>query len=984
MASLIIKKSCKFFFTLLFFIFFQLLIYDAILAETTGSISGRVIDERTGEPLAATNVFIKGTTIGAATAPDGSFLIKNVPPGTYQLVASYLGFHTQGAEVNVVVGEVASVNFALEEDVIRGEEVIVTGIASKTARAVAPVAVSRVRASEYTAKQAYQSFSELVSGKIAGVTVKSSSGNPGAGYRFDVRSGGGLNGDEQPVIYIDGVRVNNDEVFPWFVGGQGISMLADLNPEDIEKIEFLKGPAGGASYGTNGSNGVVLITTKRGKTLSEAGRGVDINYKVTAGWNTQAVKYSTDDYISAEAANAIFRTGRIWQNSLSVAGGSNVLRYFASFENRQEEGITRNNELNRKNFRANLDIIPNDKLTFGVNLGYTLNDVQRPRNDVSTFGFLGNTLGFARPYIFIDSLSVEGIKDITQSNRIIASVNAEYSPFNNLAIRVGFGIDDQDLQGEQNFPVNLNYTGNEDFGERLTTNLRQKQNTYNWDVSYKYTPVADLNITSIAGAQLFDRRSQETFIGVFGFDTELITNIGAAEQIDFADEIFSHRREAGIFTQHSLTYRDQYFLTLNFRRDYASVIGIDAPSIYYPGVNFAIRLDKYPFFPATFELMKLRLAYGETGVLPDLLDGISLLYGALPFGSGVGAFLSSVGNPEIKPERIKEFEIGFDAELLRNWAVEFTYYRQKAKDSIVAIGNSPSTGKTASSVPFNVGEIKGWGVETLLQGTPIRTKDLELSLGLINNYQDNEVVDLGREEAIVDFFVANHITEGLAKHEFVLTPVLGAQFTPDGVYAGPRLGDESVPFGNPVPNYTGSFVLNLRFLKNFHLYVLTDWATGHKILNQLNTFAYQLGNNPRFNTLATQLGLNGSPIAPFSFPVPGVEPLTPGTPEYNAAADEFARLDWRFSANFIEDADFFKLRELSLSYSFKDVLPKIFSAAFKDLVIRFSGQNLWTAKKYSGPDPEVNVFGARDLTRGQDLATLQHPRVYNLTFVFSL
>ena len=977
-------KNCRF--LLIPLVFVNLVLFSDLCLATTGSISGKVTDERIGEPLAGANVFIRDTALGAASASDGTFLIRNVPPGTYELMASFIGFHTQVTQVQVEVAEVVDVNFSLKEDVYRGEEIVVTGIASKTSRAVAPVAVSRIRASEYTAKNSYQSFNELVNGKIAGVSVKSSSGNPGAGFRFEVRSGGGLNGDEQPVIYVDGVRVNNDEVGPWGVGGQRISILADLNPDDIESIEILKGPAGGASYGTNGSNGVVLITTKRGKIVSESARGVDINYKFTTGWNSQAEKYSSDDYLSADAANAIFRTGRIWQNSVSVVGGSAVLKYFASFENRDEEGITRNNALKRKNFRANIDATPNDKLTFSLNLGYTLNDIQRPRNDATTFGQLGNTVGFARPYVFIDSLAVEGLKDMNNSNRIVASLNAEYALFKKLAIRVGVGIDDHDLRGVQNFPVNFDYTGNADFGQRYTSNVRRKQNTYNWDVSYTYNPHPDLNITSIAGVQLFDSRFEETFIGVFGFDSELISNIGAAQEIDFADEDFFHRREAGVFTQHSLAFKDQYFLTLNLRRDYASVFGIEAPSVYYPGANFALRLDKYPFFPSTFDLMKLRFSYGETGVLPDLLDGVPLLYSALNSGFGVGAFLSNIGNAEIEPERVKEFEVGFDAEFLRHWVLEFTYYRQKAENSIVSFRNSPSTGRTATAVPFNIGEIKGWGVETLLQALPIRTKNFELALTLINSHQDNEVVDLGGAQPIFDVFDANVVKEGLAKHEFFLIPVLGAQFTPEGVYAAPQLGSERVSFGNPIPNYTGSFSVNFRFLKNLNLYFLTDWATGHKILNGTNTFSYQLGNNPRFNTLATQLGLNFSAIAPFSFPVEGVERLTPDTAEYQAAAEEFARLDWRFFSNFIEDADFFKLRELSISYSFKDWLPKLFKAnrTLKDLVVTVSGVNLWTATKYSGPDPEVNVFGARSLVRGQDLATLQHPRVYNLSLAFSL
>ncbi|MFQ6115673.1 MAG: hypothetical protein ACE5NG_16555, partial [bacterium] len=290
----------------------------------------------------------------------------------------------------------------------------------------------------------------------------------------------------------------------------------------------------------------------------------------------------------------------------------------------------------------------------------------------------------------------------------------------------------------------------------------------------------------------------------------------------------------------------------------------------------------------------------------------------------------------------------------------------------------------------NIGRLDGSGLEILLQGSPIRTRNFGLDFTLINNWQDNEVKDLGGAQPIFDGFDINVIKEGLRKLEFFTFPVLGATFNDDGTYAGPDVGEERVAFGNPNPDYNGSFSLNLRVFKNFNLYILTDWSTGQKVFNLTNVFAYRFGNNPRFNELATALGIAGSGVAFFSEPVEGVEELTPGTAEYNAAAEEFARMDWRWDANFIEDADFFKLREISISYSFRDLLPKLFGANqyLKDLVIAFSATNVWTTTKYSGADPELNWNGARggndSLFRGQDFLTLMNPRTYNLSFRFSL
>jgi hypothetical protein len=267
---------------------------------------------------------------------------------------------------------------------------------------------------------------------------------------------------------------------------------------------------------------------------------------------------------------------------------------------------------------------------------------------------------------------------------------------------------------------------------------------------------------------------------------------------------------------------------------------------------------------------------------------------------------------------------------------------------------------------------------------------------LINNYQENEVKDLGGAQDIFDGFDVNVIKVGLPKHEFFTQKVTGALFNEDGTYAGPELLEDAngqplrVSFGNPVPNYTGSFSLNFRLFKNANVYLLTDWATGLSVFNSTNTFAYSFGNNPRFNELATQLGIAGTDLADgiafFSEPVEGVTPLNPGTSEYNAAAEEFARLDWTVNGNFVEDADYFKVREISVSYSLRDLLPKIggVNNYLKDMVIALSATNVFMKSKYSGPDPEVNFRGSRDLTRGQDFLTLMQPRTYNVSFRFSL
>lgn len=970
---------------------FLILLFVCILSlpVLAVEIKGVVVDAETGETMPGANIFVKGKNIGAASETGGEFFFTFDTQKKFTLVVSFMGYKQQ--ELEFSPGDnLSQLKIKMEADIFRGEEVVVTGIASKTSKSVAEVAVSRVAASELTEMTAYQDISQMVAGKIAGVKIEPVTGNVGGGIRFNMRSGGGINGNEQPLILIDGVRVDNAEIGVWdpvngsmlSVGGQGVSTLSDLNPEDIENIEILKGPAGAASYGTNGSNGVVLITTKRGKFVPGKANGISLDYKMVTGYNTQGVDYKEDDFLSYRAINDIFRTGEIRQHSLSAYGGSGLMKYYLGVDRRFEEGISHNNYMERTTFRGNLDIFPSEKLIINASISYALNENQRPTNDNSIFGFMGNTILTPEPWMAADSASVYGYLNLLKGHRFIGSVQAQYLPFNNFQAKISVGLDDGYARIDETYPSNLPYRFYE-AGSRGIFTRDNRQLTLNADVRYTYAPLSGLKVTSIAGTQIFNRRRRNFFLTKEDYLSELITNIGAGETLSAGDETYLHIREAGIFTDHSFSYQNQYFFSLALRKDYASVVGIEAPSILYPRVSAAVRVDKYSFMPGFIKMLKLRSAYGETGQLPTVTAGVPLLWSAETSGFGVGATLSEIGNREIKPERIKELELGFEAELFSNYAIEFTYYNQKAKDSIIPFRNAPSTGKTVTSIPFNIGAIDGWGLESLLQARYNFGRNFKLDLNIVNNYQTNEVTDMGGGQPVFDGWAVNVIKEGLSKHAFYTETVHGALFNDDGTYAGADVDEEKSYQGTPIPDYNGSFSTNFRLFKNFNIYLLADWATGHSIYNNTKLFSifyagyFGGANNKVYRQLEDQLDVTDY--------YPDQAPLTPGTEEYIAAAHKFAKLDPDYDSNFIEKADYFKLREISLSYSFKDLLPKYFGTSLvSDFTIGLSGRNLWTATSYSGIDVEVNSDGARSLSRGQDFLTVQHPRVYNIWFKVSL
>ncbi len=962
---------------LILLFFFLLIVPGLIVGQSNFKIKGRVTDAKTGEPLIGANVMLKPLNLGASTDLDGNYSF-DVPASQAkgqeaELTASFINYKKKTVTF-VLDGKDITRNFALTEDIFQNEEIVVTGIASKTSKSVAEVSVARVAASELSTINTYGSLSQLVGGKVAGVQLTTSSGNIGSGWRFFVRGGGGLNGDGQPTIYIDGTRVDNSEQNAYGVGGQGISMLANLNPNDIDKIEFLKGPAAAASYGTNGSNGVVVITTKSGQLAAGVAQGLKIDYKFNYGYNQQLFKYKSSDFITANDANRQFQTGPVRENVLSATGGGSFLKYYASFENRNEVGIMPGNSGNRTSARVNLTSVPISNVSLRLNTNYINNTLYRPNNDNIIYGFLGNTLLRPTSFGWVGEQDLRTFSDKNQINQFIGSASVNYRPIENLEVNGGIGMDNSDYTETRLFPYGINFGGLIRQGQRAIYNRNNRQFTYDFNANYSYTLFGLITAKSTAGGQFFNRTLRTSNVTGEQFSSDLIVSMGAAGVITAYGESFLDERQGGLFTEHSFNYMEQYFLTLGIRRDYASSIGKQAPVITYPKASAAVRLDKFGILPEELNLLKVRVAYGESGILPGTTDPIPLLWTAQTGGYGAGAVLANIGNSAIQPERVKELELGLDAEIMRNTSVEFTYYWQNAVNSIVGMNLAPSTGKTASSVPFNIGSSKAWGFESLIQYSPIRSADYSLSLSLIWNYQNNRVLNLGGAQPIYDGFNVNVIKEGLPRSEYYALISTGAKYDANGKYIGSIASTDRVDLGNPIPNSTGSFTINFKFLKNFTFYTFAEFALRFKIFNDTKLFSSRFGNNPTYNLYRAQLGL------PAAAPgvAPNVNPLTPGTPEYKAVAEKYAKLDYAYSGNYIEDADYLTIREVTLSYDFTDILRdfelityiKYFSAGF-------TVRNLARFTKYSGPDVEINSNGSRALSRGLDFLTLQTPRTVN-------
>lgn len=967
-----------------------LLVAPAVLAQT-GTLQGQVVDAATGDPLIGAAVAVPGTGLGVATDLGGEYTL-DLPVGDHTVRISYTGYVPVNRDVVVREGAPLVLNVGLEPDLTGLEEVVVTGALSERSVSRSEVAVSRINAEDLTDLTPYQDVSQLLNGKIAGVSVQPSSGNVGGGIRFNVRAGGGLNGDGQPLIFLDGVRIDNAEIEGYAVGGQGVGALSGLNPDDIASIDVLKGPAAAALYGTDASNGVVLITTKKGTIGGgPTASPFRVDYTGTYGQNSQQFSYDeTTSGTTSEVANAVFEDGAIRQHTLALSGGSNTVRYFTQFDTRDEDGIVFGNFQDRRSLRGNFEAFPLPGLTVGVNASYGFNTVGQPVNDNSILGYLGNTILSPTPYAFTDSLAVRAQTSVYRTNRFLGSFDARYTPLPNLALHANVGLDASDARQDRTRPQNFQYSGVTN-GQRSVYNRENDQVSFQLDGRYRYGVGPRLLLTSAVGLQGFDRRVQTVFFQVEDYATALITDIGAGSAYVSGGEFFNNLRQVGIIAEQSLEYDDTFFATVGVRNDYSSVLGTEAPSILYPTVRGALRLDRFAAVPALFSLLKVRAAYGESGQLPESFDGIPVLYSAEVGGDGAGATPESIGNPAIEPERVGEFEAGLDLEVASRVGLQATYYRQASRESIFDVPLAPSSGLVASNRPTNVGEIVGQGLEFALDATPVARRNVAVNLGVILNYATNEVKSVGVDSEgeplppLYDGFDINVIRPGLPRSAFYLPPVNGALFDADGVYLGVDTGvdselhaaqieagtcsleDDRCFLGVPYPEWSGSFSANVTLFRDLTIYALADWATGLSVHNGTRGLQARFGNNSERNRLADQLGIGSADDLP---------DLTPGTQEYTDAANAYARTLGTLDANLIEDADYLKLREVSVRYN----LGRLISQApgfdrVRTASLSVSARNLFTTTKYGGLDPEVNYAGARSLSRGQDFLTLQTPRV---------
>ena len=952
----------------------------------TGTITGRITDRATSQPLVGVQIRVMGTTLGTIAGENGTYRLAGVPAGTAQLRAIRIGYAATTVPVTVTAGGTATADFALEAAVASLDVVTVTATGETQRKRENGTNVSTISADSIP-KGATQNLAQVLNGRAAGVTVLQSGGTTGTGARIRIRGANSVSLSNEPLLIIDGVRVNNDPRSNSIeVGGQTPSRLNDINPEDIENIEVLKGPAASALYGTAAANGVVQVTTKRGapgntrwNVYGEGGAVRENNdyppnfgaYGVFAGDEDEG-SVPGCDRISASfgdcqqdsvtsfnplEVNSPFRNGSRQRYGVNASGGTQRTSYYLSGDHEEEKGVYATSDLDRNNLRANVRSELTRKLDATVTAGYLSSRLRLPQNDNNFLGYISNGLAGVSDaqvdrsaanaeagceyrdggYDPIGPCEINEIRTFQDVERFIGGVTSQFRPLSWLSFTGNAGYDA--LNRFDNTTVPAGKVDFSDYPEGFRNGNRFQ--IRNWTGNLAGTASYDLRegiaAQSSAGYQ-FQRELVEGVLAggrVLAPGTNSLAGLASRFSID---ENYTDNRTVGAFVSQQLSFADRVFVTASVRGDDNSAFGTDYGFVYYPSANVSWVIAEEPWFPKSSVVSSLRLrgAFGRNGLRPSNRDALRY-FTALPARSSStelsGLDITGLGLPGLKPEIITETEFGFDANFFGGRVnTEVSYFDKTSKDALISRTTPASLG-TVTSRFENIGEVNNRGLEWLVGGALVRNDAVLWNASVSGSTIRNKLTKLGAGIAPIIFGLddGQQHREGYALAGYWARPIVGFEDADgDGQigFGEVEIGDTLSYLGGTIPKNQGALSSDITFFNRVRVNALLDYRTGYKLYNASESFRCGF-----FTCRGIQ-----DPAAPAAEQAAAVATVESGT-----------------FAGYVEDASFAKLRELSVTlFAPQSLAARLRSTA---LSLTLSGRNLATFTDYTGLDPEVNSGG---------------------------
>lgn len=976
------------------------------------------------KPIQGAVLGISTMQVVAVSDADGRITLEALPQGFHAYALQAEGFQTQRGILHIATNQTAF-QIAMTEDHLLLYAEKVTGFAQNREQILSETSSTRLNAEVLTNFVPQTELKTLLMGKAIGLDVQPTSGALGTVSHFQMRDGGTLRGNGEPLIYVDGVLLTNEALYPFGnTSVQPQSMLSDLAPSEIATIDVLKGASATALFGGNAANGVILITTKRGNKAQDA---LMVNYRYTKGQNRLAMPFNATNAALPNRANALFQGGNATAHSFEVSGRANGMRYFSSLAYQDVQGATLQDAMKRYNYQLNLDVYPHRRVLLSVSSHLSRNAMQLPFLDGNALSYIGQFSRNFAPFAELDSAAIANASWKMLRNRFIGGIQARYEMLKGLQIEARVGYDAGFSQENEFLSRNQVYP-NVASGRRTESDRKSVQTTYQLNASYSFRPAYFMQSTTFLGLEALEQDHKLLQIQKEGFQNDLSTSIGLGN-IFLPNGNFENAfqaRQMGILARQSFRFgNDVEYATLNLgaRYDTATSIGNEAKPAIYPQISGAFRLDPYLPESLGMNLLKLRASYGQAGFLPSENDESVRLWRSFAGANGNGVLPFAIGSPDIQPEKISELEFGSDLALANAFSLELTYFRRTVLNAILYAPQPPSTG--FSFRPISAGASKTNGIEANLQFIPFKNEQNELKMWLHYGAYRQEITDLANLSTIFDARQLNALKAGLPRNAFYSDVVVGVEYDTNGKYLRPLMSSSVIAennafflknvdgskgaalvvngasgktistqgatnyatgkidlsgrqfLGSPDPKQTFGASLQGILGRYFTFYAAADAQLGRVLENADAAARIANGGSALYNTYHTQLGLPCSVIKGVSNPcTPNILPLAVGTTEYKETAAKYALLDPNIPAHSLQKADFLRIRELSLQYDLgKFFYERNARGQIRSLQLGIAAQNLWLWTNFGGNDPETRRADSwLSAAHGYQSATIPLPK----------
>ncbi len=960
-----------------------------------GTITGQVTTAGTLEPLPGAQVSVPGTGIGAITDDEGRYRLTGVPTGQVTVRVRLIGYEPVEREVSVSEGETETLDVRLSQSTIELEGIVVTGTGGPVQRRSVGTVIQGIDAEDF-ASESPSTVADALEGRVPGLTMTSGGGGSvGEATAFEMRGASSIVRSTQPVIYVDGIRVSN-RINTSDVGDGNFQTdhLSNIDPDDIASIEVLRGAAATTLYGTQASNGVVQIFTKKGSAGEPR-----INLSTTQGVANIPrdlvpipVTYAGGEILTSDPRDEVLRTGHNQAYNVSIRGGGEEAQYFVSGQYRNEEAGLIQSGVSQYAGRLNLSAQFSPELDVGVNAYYTDRQMEIPGSRNQVQGAYANAvLSFPqarseeRPFggLFVSVPNASRIERLVDTRHFIGGANVSYAPAENLesSLAVGIDLSNEDQTYFEPFGVAIlgNTDGTKELHHRTTRNVTlDLQTTWTEDLGERFT-----SRLSVGGQAFFDM-ANTSFIGARGFPGPGLETVGSASTITGFDETEQEEVSAGLFVQEQVGYRDRLFATVGLRLDGHSAFGSGYGIQPYPKANVSYVVSEEDFWDVGFvPQLRLRAAYGTAGLAPGPFDAertfVSSTYAGQP-----AIVPGNLGEPDLKPERSREIEAGFEAGLFDNrWSVDFTYFNHETDDALVPRAFPPSGGFLEPQL-VNAGTITNTGVEVGTQLFVTQSADFSWQVrGSLSTLSSE--VDLGGAAPIRpgyqrfrNYFISGHppsaffgtaldpenpydILVGGETNPSDLSGFTGTDQIRVNALQASAGGDSLAYLGKPQPDVSGDVSMNFTFWSDLQVTTSFAWARGMSTYNLTDFLRSNLGIHPDVAEIERELA----------------DPST-SDERKRELATEFSRLSARAEGNWVEASDYLRWSRLGVRYSFPEDVAVSFLGA-RSLALAMTGRNLVLFTDYRGSDPTTNAIGASSLVRNTDFIQAPLAREFLLT-----